>query len=44
VFPIARWGEPDDVARAVLGIVRGYLPYSTGDAINIDGGFHIRRL
>jgi NAD(P)-dependent dehydrogenase (short-subunit alcohol dehydrogenase family) len=42
--PIKRWGESDDVARAVLAIVQGYLPFSTGEVINVDGGFHLRRL
>ncbi len=44
LLPIARWGKPEDVARAVLGIVLGYHPYSTGSVIEVDGGFHIRRL
>lgn len=44
LLPIARWGEPQDVARAVVGIVRGYHPYSTGSVVDVDGGFHIRRL
>jgi len=44
LLPIPRWGLPEDIARAVSGIVQGYLPYSTGDVINVDGGFHIRRL
>ncbi len=44
LLPIARWGQPDDVAKAVLAIVDGYLPYSTGSVIDVDGGFHIRRL
>jgi 3-oxoacyl-[acyl-carrier protein] reductase len=42
--PLARWGEADDVARAVAAIVQDYFPYSTGDCFNVDGGFHIRRL
>jgi 3-oxoacyl-[acyl-carrier protein] reductase len=42
--PIRRWGQPEDVARAVLAIAEGYLPYSTGEVINVDGGFHLRRL
>jgi NAD(P)-dependent dehydrogenase (short-subunit alcohol dehydrogenase family) len=42
--PMRRWGEPSDVARAVAAIVSGYFPFSTGDRINVDGGFHIRRL
>jgi len=44
LLPIDRWGEPEDVAKTVLGIVLGYHPYSTGSVIDIDGGFHIRRL
>ena len=43
-FPIRRWGMPDDVARAVVAIADGLLPYTTGQVINIDGGFHLRRL
>ena len=42
--PIRRWGRPDDVARAVLAIASGMLPFSTGEVINVDGGFHMRRL
>jgi len=44
LLPIARWGQPEDVAKAVLAIVDGYFPYSTGTVIDVDGGFHIRRL
>lgn len=43
-LPIGRWGLPDDVGKAVLAIVNGYLPYSTGEIINVDGGFHMRKL
>lgn len=42
--PIQRWGQPEDVARAVLAIAGGYLDFSTGEVINIDGGFHLRKL
>ncbi|HEX4130263.1 MAG TPA: 3-ketoacyl-ACP reductase [Pirellulales bacterium] len=42
--PIRRWGQPEDVAKAVAALVRGELPFSTGQRIDIDGGFHIRRL
>jgi len=42
--PIKRWGTGDDVARAVGAIVSGNLPFSTGEVINVDGGFHLRRL
>jgi 3-oxoacyl-[acyl-carrier protein] reductase len=42
--PIRRWGQPEDVGRAVVAIAEGYLPFSTGEVINVDGGFHLRRL
>ncbi len=42
--PIARWGTPEDVGRAVAAIAGDQLPFSTGEVINVDGGFHIRRL
>jgi NAD(P)-dependent dehydrogenase (short-subunit alcohol dehydrogenase family) len=44
LLPIRRWGTPEDVARAVLALAEGVLPYSTGEVINVDGGFHLRRL
>ena len=44
VFPMARWGTPEDVACAVELLCSGQLTYATGDAIHVDGGFHIRRL
>ncbi|MCF7763314.1 MAG: 3-ketoacyl-ACP reductase [Verrucomicrobia bacterium] len=42
--PIARWGTPEDVGRAVVAIAGDLLPFSTGEVINVDGGFHLRRL
>ncbi len=42
--PIKRWGRPEDVGKAVAAIAEGYLPFSTGEVINVDGGFHLRRL
>ncbi|MBR7082941.1 MAG: 3-ketoacyl-ACP reductase, partial [Clostridia bacterium] len=44
LLPIQRMGQPEDVARAVLMLASGYLGYSTGEIINVDGGFHIQRL
>lgn len=44
VTPIRRWGMPEDVAKAVVVLADGALPYSTGEVINIDGGFHLQRL
>lgn len=42
--PIQRWGTPEDVGRAVAAIASGAFPFSTGEVINVDGGFHLRRL
>lgn len=42
--PINRWGKPEDVGKAVVAISEGYLTFSTGEIINVDGGFHLRRL
>jgi len=42
--PIRRWGLPEDVARAVAAVAMGSFPFSTGEVINVDGGFHLRRL
>lgn len=42
--PIKRWGTPEDVGRAVAAIASGMFPFSTGEVINVDGGFHLRRL
>lgn len=44
LLPIKRWGESDDVASAVWTLSCGDLPYVTGQSIDVDGGFHIRRL
>jgi NAD(P)-dependent dehydrogenase (short-subunit alcohol dehydrogenase family) len=41
--PIRRWGTPEDVGRAVAAIAQRHLPFSTGEIINVDGGFHLRR-
>ena len=42
--PIRRWGAPDDVAKAVVAIAKDLFPFSTGEVINVDGGFHVRHL
>lgn len=42
--PIARWGTPADVGKAVAAIAQDWLPFSTGEVLNVDGGFHLRRL
>jgi 3-oxoacyl-[acyl-carrier protein] reductase len=44
LLPLHRWGQPEDIARAVIALSEGSLAYSTGEVINVDGGYHIRRL
>lgn len=44
VFPIARWGFPEDVADAIAAFCSDAFIYSTGNYMDVDGGFHIQRL
>ena len=44
LLPVARWGEPQDIAAGVFALCSGALPYVTGQSIDVDGGFHIQRL
>jgi len=44
ILPLKRWGFPENIANAVSVFCSGKLSYSTGEVINVDGGFHIRRL
>ena len=42
--PIPRIGQPADVGRAVRSLCDGFLGYSTGEVINVDGGMMIPKL
>ncbi|MDG4762982.1 3-ketoacyl-ACP reductase [Solwaraspora sp. WMMD406] len=42
--PIRRWGQPEDVGRAVVAVATDLLPFSTGQVLDVDGGFHLRTL
>ena len=42
--PIQRWGLPEDIGRTVGAIAEGRLDFCKGQVINVDGGFHLRRL
>lgn len=44
VTPIRRFGQPQDVADCVMAAVSGRLDFATGQVLNADGGFHLRRL
>lgn len=39
-----RWGESDDVGKAVAALALRYFPYSTGQVIMVDGGLTVARL
>ena len=43
-LPTPRWGLPEDIGEAAAALSSGAFDYSTGQVINVDGGFHIRRL
>ena len=44
LLPQRRMGEGCDVAKAVRAIADGMLDYSTGQILNVDGGFSLRSL
>jgi 3-oxoacyl-[acyl-carrier protein] reductase len=44
LLPQRRMGEGADVARAVRALADGLLDYSTGQVLNVDGGFSLRGL
>jgi len=39
-----RWGQPNDVGKAVAALVDGQFPYSTGQVFLVDGGLTLPRL
>jgi NAD(P)-dependent dehydrogenase (short-subunit alcohol dehydrogenase family) len=43
-LPFRRWGTPEDIGEAVFALTSGAFDYSTGQVVNVDGGFHVRRL
>ncbi len=44
LVPQKRWGKPEDVGLATDAILKGHFPFSTGQVISVDGGFHLPRL
>ena len=44
LLPIKRWGNPADIGKATVTLAEGLIPYTTGQVLNLDGGFHVRRL
>lgn len=41
--PAKRWGTPSDLGKTVATLATGQLPFSSGQAIWVDGGLHIHR-
>lgn len=41
LVPMNRWGETDDVARAVGELAGGALQFATGSVLHVDGGLSI---
>jgi NAD(P)-dependent dehydrogenase (short-subunit alcohol dehydrogenase family) len=44
LVPQKRWGFPEDIGKAVVGLAEGYLEYSTGLVLELSGGMNIRHL
>lgn len=44
ILPIKRWGKPEDISNAVYALCSGLMDYTTGQSLDVDGGFHIQRL
>ncbi|MEM7455675.1 MAG: 3-ketoacyl-ACP reductase [Planctomycetota bacterium] len=39
-----RWGAPEDIAKLAAAMVRGDMPYASGQVIYVDGGLTMNRL
>ena len=44
LVPLGRWGQPEDIAKAVAALCDGTFGYMTGESLILDGGMHIRKL
>jgi NAD(P)-dependent dehydrogenase (short-subunit alcohol dehydrogenase family) len=41
--PIPRWGEAEDIGRAIAALAAGAMPFSTGHSFPVDGGLLVPR-
>lgn len=41
LVPEGRWGVPDDIAKSVVAIALGSMPFTVGQIINVDGGLYL---
>jgi len=44
LIPERRWGQPEDVGRAVAALLRGDIPHASGAVVHVDGGLALPRL
>lgn len=44
LVPAGRWGQPQDVARAVAALAGGDFGFATGSVLNVDGALALPRL
>ena len=44
LVPAGRWGQPQDVARAVAALAGGDFGFATGSVLNVDGALAVPRL
>jgi 3-oxoacyl-[acyl-carrier protein] reductase len=42
ISPVRRWGEPEDVGKAVTTLATGAIPFTVGQSICVDGGLVLR--
>lgn len=42
--PMRRWGQPEEIGKAVATLATGALPFATGIHVDIGGGLHLHRL
>lgn len=43
-IPMGRWGEPEDIGRAVAALASGAIPYATGIHVDVGGGLQLHRV
>ena len=44
LVPMKRWGEPEDIGKAVAALATGRFAFATGSVIDLDGGLSIGKL
>jgi NAD(P)-dependent dehydrogenase (short-subunit alcohol dehydrogenase family) len=42
--PYRDWGQIEDVGKAVATLASGEIPYTTGEVVNVAGGFQIEQI